>query len=127
LSLRSCRIYHRRFFVQCLLFKCTSAANIIYREVDVSGNKHFFSLIIFYKLHFLTYYNTNRINMNILWRIARQQLAECVPERYAVNENRRPLLDNGFSYHGFAGASGATQTWKTVEKPLELVHSMRTA
>jgi hypothetical protein len=41
-----------------------------------------------------------------LWRIARQRLAKHVPEHYAVNENRRPLLDNGFGYHGSTGVSG---------------------
>jgi hypothetical protein len=28
--------------------------------------------------------------------VTRQRLAKHVPERYAVNKNRRPLLDNGF-------------------------------
>jgi hypothetical protein len=31
--------------------------------------------------------------------IARQRLAKHVPERYAVNMNRRPLLYNGFGHH----------------------------
>jgi hypothetical protein len=30
--------------------------------------------------------------------IATQRLSKCVPERYAVNKNRRPLVDNGFCY-----------------------------
>jgi hypothetical protein len=33
--------------------------------------------------------------------IARQRLAKYVPDRYAVNKNRRPLLDNGFGEHAF--------------------------
>jgi hypothetical protein len=37
-----------------------------------------------------------------MWRCARQRLAKHVPERYAINENRRPLLNNGFGYHGIA-------------------------
>jgi hypothetical protein len=40
----------------------------------------------------------------ISWRIARQRLAKHVPEFYSVNENRRPLLDNGCGYHGFTVA-----------------------
>jgi hypothetical protein len=32
--------------------------------------------------------------------IVRQRLAKHVPEHYAVNKNKRPLLDSGFSYHG---------------------------
>jgi hypothetical protein len=53
--------------------------------------------------------------------------AKHVPERYDVNEYRRPLLDNGFSYHGIAGVSGTTQTWNTVVECLELMDSMRAA
>lgn len=41
---------------------------------------------------------------------ARQRLAKHVPKRYAVNENRRPLLDNGFGSHEIAGVCGTTQT-----------------
>jgi hypothetical protein len=41
--------------------------------------------------------------------IARQRLAKHVPERYAVNENKRPLLDNGFGYYGVRGVAGTTQ------------------
>jgi hypothetical protein len=62
-----------------------------------------------------------------MWRIARQRLAKHVSERYAVNENRRPLLDNGFCYHGIAGVSGTTQTWNTVVEPLQLVSSVAAA
>jgi hypothetical protein len=47
--------------------------------------------------------------LSIMWLIARQRLAKHVPERYAVNEDRRPLLDNVFGYHGIAGVSGTTQ------------------
>jgi hypothetical protein len=47
-------------------------------------------------------------------RIARQRLPKHVSELYTVKENRRPLLDNGFSYHYNAGVSGTTQTWNTV-------------
>jgi hypothetical protein len=36
--------------------------------------------------------------------------AKYVTEHYAVNENRRPLLGNGFGYHGITGVSGTTQT-----------------
>jgi hypothetical protein len=39
---------------------------------------------------------------------ARQRLGKHVPERYAVNKNRRLLLDNGFSYHGTKDVSGTT-------------------
>jgi hypothetical protein len=39
---------------------------------------------------------------------ARQPLARHVPKRYAVNKNRRPLLDNGFGYHGTKYVSGTT-------------------
>jgi hypothetical protein len=43
-----------------------------------------------------------RTPTNILTCIfsVRQRLTEHVPERYAVNKNRRALTDNGFSYHG---------------------------
>jgi hypothetical protein len=30
----------------------------------------------------------------------RQRLATYVPERHAINKNKRSLLNNGFSYHG---------------------------
>jgi hypothetical protein len=53
--------------------------------------------------------------------VARQRLAKHVPERYAVNKNRRPLLDNGFRYHGTARVSDAT----TVLEPLRAVISIR--
>jgi hypothetical protein len=39
--------------------------------------------------------------------IARQRLAKHVPERYDVNENRRPLLNNGF-YHADMNSSNGT-------------------
>jgi hypothetical protein len=58
-------------------------------------------------------------NMNI----ARQRLAKHVPQRYAVNKNRCPLLDNAFGYHGIASVSDAT----TVLEPLEAVSSIRFA
>jgi hypothetical protein len=48
------------------------------------------------------------VNMNS--NIARQRLANHVPESYAVNENRHPFLDKGFGYHGITGVSGTTQT-----------------
>jgi hypothetical protein len=41
---------------------------------------------------------------------ARQRLVKHVPESYAVNKNRRLLLDNGFSYHGTKHVSGTTHT-----------------
>jgi hypothetical protein len=54
-----------------------------------------------------------------MWRTARQRFANHIPERYTVNENSRPLLDNGFGYHGTAGVSGTTQTWTAVMELLE--------
>jgi hypothetical protein len=36
--------------------------------------------------------------------------AKHVHERYAVKEIRRPLLDNGFGYHGITSVSSTTQT-----------------
>jgi hypothetical protein len=58
-------------------------------------------------------------------RIARQQLAKYVPECYAVNENRRPLLNNGFGYHDITGVSDTTQTWTAATEPLEAVISIK--
>jgi hypothetical protein len=60
---------------------------------------------------------------NIVWRFARQLLAEHVPERYALNKNRRPLLDNGFDYHGITIVSDTT----TALEPLKVVSSIRFA
>jgi hypothetical protein len=60
-----------------------------------------------------------------MWRIARQRLAKHVLERYVVNEYRRPLLDNGYGYHGITGISGTTETWTAVVEPLEAVISIR--
>jgi hypothetical protein len=49
--------------------------------------------------------------------IARKWLTKHVSERYAVNENRRPLLGNGIGYHGSAVVSGQrrqkTQWWNS--------------
>jgi hypothetical protein len=59
----------------------------------------------------------------ILWRISRQRLAKHVPERCAVNENRRPLLDNRFGYV-ITSLSGTSQTWTGVMEPLEAVISI---
>jgi hypothetical protein len=53
--------------------------------------------------------------------IARQRLAKHVPECYAVNKNRRPLLDNGFGYHSLTSVSDAT----TALENLETVSSIR--
>jgi hypothetical protein len=58
-------------------------------------------------------------------RIAGKRLARHVPGRYAVKENRCPLLDNGFSYHGVIGVSGTTQTRTVVMEPLQAVISIR--
>jgi hypothetical protein len=41
---------------------------------------------------------------------ARQRLAKPVPQRYAVNKDRRSLLHNGFSYHGTKHVSDTTHT-----------------
>jgi hypothetical protein len=51
--------------------------------------------------------------------------AKHVPERYAVNKNRRPLLDNGLGYHGIIGISSTTQIWTEAIEPLEAVISIR--
>jgi hypothetical protein len=58
---------------------------------------------------------------------ARQRLAKHVSERYAVNKNRRPLLDNGFSYHGTKHVSGTTHTYATEAEPFKEVISTRFA
>jgi hypothetical protein len=53
--------------------------------------------------------NNNNNNNNVTCiSSARQRLAKHVPEPYAANKNRRPLLDNGFSYHGTKHVSGTT-------------------
>jgi hypothetical protein len=54
--------------------------------------------------------------------IARQRLAIHVPERCAV-KNRRPLLDNGFSYHGIRHVPVTTRTTTTVLESFEAVIS----
>jgi hypothetical protein len=73
--------------------------------------------------------------------IAKQRLAKQVPERDAVNKNKRPLLDNGFGehafpwqrfathvgYHGNKHVSDTTDTWTTVLEPLEAVIYIRLA
>jgi hypothetical protein len=41
---------------------------------------------------------------------ARQRLAKHIPERYAVNKNKLPLLDNGFSYRGTKYVSDIAHT-----------------
>jgi hypothetical protein len=46
----------------------------------------------------------------ILWHIPRQRLAKHISECYAVNKNRRPLLDNGVGFQGITGLSGTAQT-----------------
>jgi hypothetical protein len=56
-------------------------------------------------------------NMTIAW----QRLAKHVPERYAVNKDRRPLLDNGFGYHGITSVSDT----ETVLEPLKAVIYVR--
>jgi hypothetical protein len=47
---------------------------------------------------------------------ARQRLAKYVPERYAVNKNRRLLLDNRFGYHGIIHVPMATDMQITTDK-----------
>jgi hypothetical protein len=59
--------------------------------------------------------------------IARQRLAKHFPERYAVNKNRRPLLDNGFDYHGNRHVPMTKRTWTTVLEPFKGVISTRFA
>jgi hypothetical protein len=68
-----------------------------------------------------------KISYDYILKHARQRLAKYVPQRYAVNENRRPLLDNVFGYHGITGVSDTTQTWNTVAEPLGLVSSVAAA
>jgi hypothetical protein len=63
--------------------------------------------------------------MGILWRIARKRFGKHVAERFTVNQNRRPLLDNGFGYRGITGLFGTTQTWTAVLEPLKAVISVR--
>jgi hypothetical protein len=69
-------------------------------------------------VHIYTVQNP-RSKINIMWRIARQRLAKHVPERYGLNKNRRPLPENGFSYHGITSLSDAT----TLLEPLRAVIS----
>jgi hypothetical protein len=59
--------------------------------------------------------------------IARQWLAKHIPDRYAVNKNRRPLLDNGFGYHGIRHVPVTTFTTKTVLEPFKAVISTQFA
>jgi hypothetical protein len=58
---------------------------------------------------------------NILWRIARQRLAKHALDRYALNENRRVLLDNELGYHGNTGVSGTILTWTAGMEPFKAV------
>jgi hypothetical protein len=44
---------------------------------------------------------------------ARQRLAKHVSERYAVNKNRRSLLDKGFNYNGTKQVFGIMYTKRT--------------
>jgi hypothetical protein len=57
----------------------------------------------------------------------RQRLVKHVTERYAVNEDKRPLLDNEFSYHGKKHVSGTTHTQTTEAEPFKGVISTRFA
>jgi hypothetical protein len=59
--------------------------------------------------------------------IARQRLAKHLPERYTVNKNRRPLLDNGFGYHGIRGVPVTTRTTTAALEPFMEVISIRVA
>jgi hypothetical protein len=59
--------------------------------------------------------------------IARQRLAKHVPEPYAGNKNRRPLLDNGFGYHGIRHVPVTTPKWTTVLESFKTVISIRVA
>jgi hypothetical protein len=57
--------------------------------------------------------------------IARQRLAKHIPELYAVNKDRRPLLDNGFGYHGITSVSDTMDTCEL--EHLKAVSSIRSA
>jgi hypothetical protein len=59
--------------------------------------------------------------------IAKQRLPKHVPERYAVNKNRRSLQDNGFGYHGIRHVPVKMLTWTTVPEPFKAVISIRFA
>jgi hypothetical protein len=56
----------------------------------------------------------------ILWRIARQRFAKHVPERYAANKNRRPLLENGVGYHGITSISDTTTVLETLRAMISI-------
>jgi hypothetical protein len=84
------------------------------RQLNNSNSIDFMSAILIMK-----------IIITILWRFARQRLAKHVSERYAVNGNICPLLDNGFGYHSITGISGTTQTWRVVMEPLRVVVLIR--
>jgi hypothetical protein len=58
---------------------------------------------------------------------ARQRIAKHVLEPYAVIKNRRPLLDNGFGYHGIRHVPVTTRTTATVLVPFKVVISTRFA
>jgi hypothetical protein len=47
--------------------------------------------------------------------IARKRLAKHVAKSYAVNKNRRPLLDSGFGYHGIRHVPVTTRTTTVLE------------
>lgn len=57
--------------------------------------------------------------------IARQRLAKRIPERYAVDKNRRPLLDIGFGYNAVTSVSDTTYTCEL--EHLKAVSSIRFA
>jgi hypothetical protein len=46
--------------------------------------------------------------------IVRQRLSKHIPDRYAVNKTRRPLLENEFGYHGIRHVSVTMHTTTTV-------------
>jgi hypothetical protein len=56
--------------------------------------------------------------------IARERLAKHVPVCYAVNKSRRPLLDNGFSYHGIRHIPVTTRMTSTVLESFKAVISI---
>jgi hypothetical protein len=58
---------------------------------------------------------------------ARERVAKHALERYTVIKNRRPLLDNGFDYHGIRHVPVSTRTTATVLKHFKAAISTRFA
>jgi hypothetical protein len=59
---------------------------------------------------FCAYVLRNALNIVTCISSTRQRLAKHVPKRYPVNKYKRPLLDNGFGYHGTKHVSGTMHT-----------------